>query len=160
MRRSRSLPDRPTKGSPARSSSRPGPSPTKSRSAVGEPTPKTTWVRPFAKGQSMHVDAVTRSRSSASTLAPALHIGAVDDDAGHPRSHAAHHLVADRPHHGGPIIRRDDLAALPAEHAHLAARPDRGVAAIDHDLVHRHRASERAPHATDEHLEAAVEEAP
>src|ERR1700691_1505733 len=115
MRRSRSLPERPTKGLAARSSSRPGPSPTRSRSAVGEPTPKTTWVRPFAKGQSVQVDAVTRSRSSASTLAPALGIGAVDHNARHAWSDAAHHLVADRPHHGGPIIRRDGLVTLPSE---------------------------------------------
>src|SRR5271167_941515 len=104
MRRSSSLPERPTKGSPARSSSRPGPSPTNSRSAVGAPTPKTTWVRPFANGQSVQVDALTRSRSSASTLAPVSGtglIGAVDHNAGHARSDAAHHLVADRPDHGG-----------------------------------------------------------
>src|SRR5580658_9030772 len=115
MRRSRSLPERPTKGSPARSSSRPGPSPTKSRSAVGEPTPKTTCVRPFASGQSVQVDAVTRNRSSASTLARVSGtglMGAVDDDAGHARPDAAHHLVADRPHQDGPVVGRDDLVTL------------------------------------------------
>src|ERR1700722_7749501 len=162
MRRSSSLPERPTKGSPARSSSRPGPSPTKSRSAVGEPTPKTTCVRPFARAQSVHVDAVTRSRSSASTssaLSGTGLIGAVDDDARHARPDAAHHLVADRPHHGGPVIRRDDLLTLPSEQHHLVARLDRAVlAAVDDDLVHRHRTGQGTAPAADEDLEAALEE--
>src|ERR1700728_1875657 len=132
MRRSSSLPERPTKGWPARSSSRLGPSPTNSRSAVGEPTPKTTCVRPFASGQSVQVDAVTRSRSSASTLSGTGLIGAVDHNARHARPDAAHHLVADRPDHGGPVVRRDDLVTLPSEQHHLVARLDRAaLAAVD-----------------------------
>src|ERR1700722_10164388 len=118
MRRSSSLPERPTKGSPARSSSRPGPSPTKSRSAVGEPTPNTTWVRPLANGHRVHVEAATRSRSRAST-SDTGHIGTVQHNARHARPDAAHHLVADRPRHGGPVIGRDLLVALAAEQPDL-----------------------------------------
>src|SRR6266542_6095347 len=51
MNRSRSFPDRPTNGSPCRSSCSPGPSPTNIRSAFGSPTPKTTLVRPCESGQ-------------------------------------------------------------------------------------------------------------
>src|SRR5277367_1777523 len=124
MRRSSNLPERPTKGSPARSSSRPGPSPTKSRSAVGEPTPNTTWVRPLANGQSVHVDAATRSRSRAST-SDTGHVGTVQHNPWHAGPDAAHDLIADRPRHGGPVVRRDLLVALPPEQHDLIARPDR-----------------------------------
>src|SRR5262245_10578685 len=43
-----SWPAAPTKGTPCLSSWKPGASPTNIRSAVGEPEPKTTWVRPLA----------------------------------------------------------------------------------------------------------------
>src|ERR1700722_9964538 len=139
MRRSSSLPERPTKGSPARSSSRPGPSPTKSRSAVGEPTPNTTWVRPLANGHSVHVDAVTRSRSRASTSGTG-DIGAVQHKARHARPDAAHPPEAERPRHGRPVVRRDLLVALPPEQHDLVTGPDRlVVATVDHQLIHRHR---------------------
>src|SRR5579863_5732482 len=69
MSLSRSFPERPTKGSPARSSSRPGPSPTNMRSADGLPTPKTTCVRPEAKPQRVQVDASVATASRACTAA-------------------------------------------------------------------------------------------
>ena len=62
--RSSSWPDRPTNGSPRRSSSRPGASPTNIRSASGSPTPKTTWVRVAANGQRVHPAASAASSAS------------------------------------------------------------------------------------------------
>ena len=81
-------------------------------------------------------------------------------NARHARADAAHHLVADRPRHGRPVVRRDLLVALPPEQHDLVARPDRVVvAAVDDDLVHRHRPGQGPAHAADEHLVAPVEEA-
>jgi hypothetical protein len=67
--RSRSLPERPTNGRPCLSSSAPGPSPTKRRSASGRPIPNTTWVRPAASGQRVHVEASTASSLRVTTEA-------------------------------------------------------------------------------------------
>ena len=63
MRLVSSRPARPTNGSPVRSSCSPGASPTKSRSAVGSPTPNTTWVRVAASGHLVH-ESASRSRSA------------------------------------------------------------------------------------------------
>src|SRR5689334_17046460 len=58
----------PTNGSPCASSSAPGASPTNIRSASGLPTPKTVWVREFARcGHLTH--AQTRSLMLARVLA-------------------------------------------------------------------------------------------
>src|SRR5262245_38398445 len=46
-----SCPAAPTNGTPCLSSWKPGASPTNMRSAVAEPEPKTTCVRPFARAQ-------------------------------------------------------------------------------------------------------------
>ena len=46
-----SLPAAPTNGTPFLSSWKPGASPTNISSAVGEPAPKTTWVRVCASAQ-------------------------------------------------------------------------------------------------------------
>ena len=62
--RSSSWPDRPTNGSPRRSSSRPGASPTNMRSASGSPTPNTTWVRVAASGHRVHPAASAASSAS------------------------------------------------------------------------------------------------
>src|SRR5579859_4259166 len=151
MSRSSNFPERPTKGSPARSSSRPGPSPTKSRSAAGLPTPNTTCVRPAANGHRVQVDAATRSRSSASASDTVA--GAVQQDPRHARPDAADHLVADRPEEPRPVFRGDRLLTLRAEEHHLVAGPHGSiVAAVDHYLVHRDHAGQWATDATDQHL--------
>ena len=67
MRRVSSWPARPTNGMPWRSSSAPGPSPTKTRSACGAPTPKTTWVRVSASG---HLVQPAASAASSAERAP------------------------------------------------------------------------------------------
>src|SRR5437868_10346978 len=64
---SSSLPACPTKGLPCWSSWNPGASPTNIRSALGSPTPKTTWVRPSA---SRHlVQPATSAAKAASSVA-------------------------------------------------------------------------------------------
>src|SRR3954471_20094719 len=66
-RLSSSLPAWPTKGLPCWSSWNPGASPTNIRSALGSPTPKTTWVRPSA---SRHlVQPATSAAKAASSVA-------------------------------------------------------------------------------------------
>ena len=72
-----SCPARPTKGSPRRSSSAPGASPTMSQSACRLPTPNTVCVRVALKGQRVH--AATRALSSPQS-APASRRAAVSPD--------------------------------------------------------------------------------
>src|SRR5271167_3316762 len=69
MSLSSNWPDRPTNGSPARSSSRPGPSPTNISRAASSPTPNTTWVRPDASAQRVHPRASARTSASVPTAA-------------------------------------------------------------------------------------------
>src|ERR1700735_4504488 len=158
--RSRSLPERPTNGSPARSSSRPGPSPTNSTSASGLPTPNTTWVRPSASGHLVQVEVVTRSRSRATASLTGI-VGTVDQDARHAWPDTANHLVADRAQQVRPVVRRDRLVAPAADQDDLVAGPHRVVGtAIDHDLVHRHHAGQRAAHTADQHVVVPAEEGP
>ena len=90
-----SCPARPTKGSPRRSSSRPGASPTKTSSALGLPTPNTKFVRPGCSLQRVQSPIAARSwgRSAAARTAagvsrskPSLIVGrVVPDDADPPR---------------------------------------------------------------------------
>src|SRR6266581_3128976 len=60
-----SFPAAPTNGTPCLSSWKPGASPTNIRSAVGEPEPKTTWVRPFASAHFVQTATSTTATSSA-----------------------------------------------------------------------------------------------
>src|SRR5215207_322784 len=61
----------PTKGSPARSSSAPGASPTNINSASGLPTPKTTWVRELTNfGQSAQGSTAARIAARRSAFEP------------------------------------------------------------------------------------------
>src|SRR5579862_381334 len=76
-------PARPTNGSPCKSSSWPGPSPTKTSFALRLPVPKTTFVRPSCSTQFTHAFArasSSRQRSSLSGVMPS-NIGAVVTDA-------------------------------------------------------------------------------
>ena len=140
--RSSSLPERPTKGSPWRSSSRPGASPTNMRSASGSPTPNTTWVRPAESGHRVHAGASAASSARSVARWPPPHGTA------HPRprpaggarsgspaadspvrrrgtrgADAAQHLVGDGAEEPGPLVGGDLLVALAAEEHHLVARP-------------------------------------
>ena len=67
-------PARPTKGSPRRSSSAPGASPTTSHCASRLPTPKTPWVLVVCRGQ--RVQASTSARSDSHVRAPWVDEGA------------------------------------------------------------------------------------
>ena len=63
--KSNSFPAGPTKGSPCRSSSCPGPSPTNITSACRSPTPKTARLRFSESGQRAHASTAARSGSHA-----------------------------------------------------------------------------------------------
>ena len=65
-----SWPLRPTKGSPCRSSSRPGASPMRTRSASGLPAPKTVCLRPSCSGQAVQGRTSSRSAARAAALSP------------------------------------------------------------------------------------------
>src|SRR5689334_11081387 len=91
---SSSLPAAPTKGSPCRSSLKPGASPTIMTLAGHGPTPGTAWVRVAWSPQFLHERMVSWSRSSSIRSGGALsdfdsRLGEGDDPAG----------VADRLHH-------------------------------------------------------------
>ncbi len=64
MREVSSFPARPTNGSPVRSSSALGPSPTNIRLACSSPVPNTTCVRPAARGHRVHARASSRSAAN------------------------------------------------------------------------------------------------
>src|ERR1039458_2500392 len=136
MSRSSSWPDRPTNGSPRRSSSRPGPSPTTSSPLDVPPVPKTTVVRDSLSRHAVH-DAASAA-SAASVASPIARIvpGSLDGQLGDPRLDPAEHLPADRPERTRPVVGGDDLVALSAEQDDLVA--DRHVVAgtVDEQLVH------------------------
>jgi hypothetical protein len=62
--RSSNLPDRPTKGRPSMSSSRPGASPTNISRACGLPSAKTSWVAVALRAQPSNRSSTARSSSS------------------------------------------------------------------------------------------------
>src|SRR6202521_1180000 len=183
MSRSSSLPERPTNGSPWRSSSRPGASPTNTRSASGAPTPNTTWVRCPANGHRTQTAACRASsaRSFAGATAawycpscvprpgPARTGAGSDrgrppapgDHTGHPGPDVAQALVGDGAEQVGPLGGGDGLVPLPAEEHHLVPHlhrvgPDRS--AVDDDLVHGDHAGQGAADPPDQHLAPLVEE--
>src|SRR6266542_2332235 len=53
-----------------------------------------------------------------------------------PVTDAAHHLVVDRAHPAGHLVRGDPSVPLRADQDHLVARFHRIVSAVQHDLVH------------------------
>src|SRR4051812_38700419 len=115
MTLSRNLPDLPTKGSPWRSSCSPGPSPTKTRSASGLPTPNTTWVRPLDRGQRAHTRACSCCSTRVGTPQEYPRVISLHVDAWHPGADAADDLVGDGVELVGPLLGGDLLGALPAD---------------------------------------------
>ena len=164
MSRSSSLPERPTNGSPARSSSRPGTLADEEQVGCRDrPHRRRPGSAPRPAGSGCSVDAVDAQRLQdvgAGITRPERRVGAVDQDPGHARADATHHLVADRPQHGRPVVGRDDLVALAAEEHDLVAGAHRVVvAAVDDDLVHGHHAGQRPARPADEDLVAGAERA-
>src|SRR5919107_5446199 len=110
-RRLRSWPEGPTKGTPWRSSWKPGASPTNIRSACGSPWPNTTMVRLWYSRQRVQpaASAATASSSvgtSAVPAGPAAAATAAGD--GHGRAVAAPHRGRDQaqqPAGFGPTVR-------------------------------------------------------
>src|SRR5256885_3881370 len=72
---SSSLPAAPTNGTPCLSSWKPGASPTNIRSAAGSPEPKTTWVRPAARGQRVQ-PATEVAKAASSSARPSASVAA------------------------------------------------------------------------------------
>ena len=118
-RRSSSCPDRPTKGRPWRSSSRPGPSPMTMRPAWGSPSPKTTVVRPLARAHGCRPRRPVRRRLAARARRRILPGGGCGTS------------VVIRPRPGSPFPRWRSLRPL---HHPGAQGPDRF-----HRSVHRSR---------------------
>src|SRR6476646_7295250 len=73
----RSFPARPTNGRPCASSSAPGPSPTKMRSALEEPSPKTILLRVLCSLQRVHSP---RSARTIGRVSPAILFAASNSD--------------------------------------------------------------------------------
>src|ERR1700743_2783554 len=121
-------PARPTNGSPLRSSSAPGASPTMSQSAVGLPTPNTVWVRVALKLQRVH--AATRARSSWQFVPASRDAGkgGIETAAsGRPvLSRSVHDLRPSAARYScrNGLFMRGGYRAAPA--AQLAVHPDRG----------------------------------
>src|SRR5690606_25391836 len=99
----------------------------------------------------------TRSTSTGSdaTSETAPDVGASGHvDAGDPRADRAHDLVADRAEPVGPVLGADLLVALAAQQHDLVADRDRQIADVDHQLVHRDDAHDRAAASADQHVGA------
>src|ERR1700733_14176490 len=124
MRRSRSFPERPTKGSPARSSSRPGPSPMNMRSAVVSPTPKTTWVRVSARTQRVQPRASVRISSREPTGS---------GDLGCELVHQMGEFVAPFEHGHVTAAGKFDEGGLGQDRRHAAGQPGGGELVVGTD---------------------------
>src|SRR5437763_16441168 len=99
------------------------------RSAFASPTPKTTLVRPPAKGQRLQASAsrssstrvVTDGSYAVPVLVPRVRVPSSSGvPARHPRADGAEHLVGDRFHSFGPLPSAHLRRSLPADQDPLA----------------------------------------